>query len=233
MLCKKLVYSDMYKETKKKTTVLYDLFSKDLTPTIDNIFKPLRLTGPYDVKCVILGVGPSTGAANINDGLAGSVAPRKRQKFYASLSGKLRNIYLFDQVPLVPPLFFNLEDWATRGVLCWNTRPISSTNAELFALIAETRWWRITCYIINRLLNETHKPIYFIVLGDSNRWVRDLLFQGEETFTNQYDVTHKMIYLPSCQVSVDPLSYEDLTSKPFSKCNVFLGPKRKIDWSLK
>ncbi len=85
-------------------------------PSKENIFRVFRLSGPEDLKCVVLGQDPypSPGMAN---GLAFSVASGQK------LPASLRNIFKEYQsdLALPAPADGNLEPWAKAGVFLLNT----------------------------------------------------------------------------------------------------------------
>lgn len=180
-------------------------------PEMNDLFSALRLTPYENVRAVILGQDPYHGYGQAH-GLCFSV--RKG----VTPPPSLKNIYkeLKTDLGIDAPNHGCLEDWARNGVLLLNS---VLTVREGQAGSHRNKGWEILTDRIISLLNESEKPVSFILWGAYARSKASLI-------TNE-----KHLILEAAHPS--PLSAYNgfFGSRPFSKTNAFLG-SRAVDWRL-
>ena len=180
-------------------------------PEMNDLFSALRLTPYENVRAVILGQDPYHGYGQAH-GLCFSV--RKG----VTLPPSLKNIYkeLKTDLGIDAPEHGCLEEWAKSGVLLLNS---VLTVREGQAGSHRNKGWEILTDKIISLLNESEKPISFILWGAYARSKASLI-------TNS-----RHLILEAAHPS--PLSAYNgfFGSRPFSKTNAFLG-SRAVDWRL-
>lgn len=180
-------------------------------PEMNDLFSALRLTPYENVRAVILGQDPYHGYGQAH-GLCFSV--RKG----VTPPPSLKNIYkeLKTDLGIDAPEHGCLEEWAKSGVLLLNS---VLTVREGQAGSHRNKGWEILTDKIISLLNESEKPISFILWGAYARSKASLI-------TNS-----RHLILEAAHPS--PLSAYNgfFGSRPFSKTNAFLG-SRAVDWRL-
>lgn len=180
-------------------------------PEMNDLFSALRLTPYENVRAVILGQDPYHGYGQAH-GLCFSV--RKG----VNPPPSLKNIYkeLKTDLGIDAPEHGCLEEWAKSGVLLLNS---VLTVREGQAGSHRNKGWEILTDKIISLLNESEKPISFILWGAYARSKASLI-------TNS-----RHLILEAAHPS--PLSAYNgfFGSRPFSKTNAFLG-SRAVDWRL-
>ena len=180
-------------------------------PEMNDLFSALRLTPYENVRAVILGQDPYHGYGQAH-GLCFSV--RKG----VTPPPSLKNIYkeLKTDLGIDAPEHGCLEEWAKSGVLLLNS---VLTVREGQAGSHRNKGWEILTDRIISLLNESEKPISFILWGAYARSKASLI-------TNS-----RHLILEAAHPS--PLSAYNgfFGSRPFSKTNAFLG-SRAVDWRL-
>lgn len=180
-------------------------------PEMNDLFSALRLTPYENVRAVILGQDPYHGYGQAH-GLCFSV--RKG----VTPPPSLKNIYkeLKTDLGIDAPAHGCLEEWAKSGVLLLNS---VLTVREGQAGSHRNKGWEILTDRIISLLNESEKPISFILWGAYARSKASLI-------TNS-----RHLILEAAHPS--PLSAYNgfFGSRPFSKTNAFLG-SRAVDWRL-
>lgn len=183
-------------------------------PDMYDIFNALKYTPYKEVKAVIIGQDPyhEVGQAH---GLSFSV------KRGVPLPPSLQNIYkeLQSDLGIDPPAHGELVDWAKRGVLLLNA---TLTVREGMANSHQSIGWQIFTDRVISLLNQSQKPIAFLLWGSYAR-------QKSVLITNPI---HKIF----TSAHPSPLSaYRGFFgSKPFSKINAFLeeSGRSPIDWQI-
>lgn len=182
-----------------------------ILPEMNDLFSALRLTPYENVRAVILGQDPYHGYGQAH-GLCFSV--RKG----VTPPPSLKNIYkeLKTDLGIDAPEHGCLEEWAKSGVLLLNS---VLTVREGQAGSHRNKGWEILTDKIISLLNESEKPISFILWGAYARSKASLI-------TNS-----RHLILEAAHPS--PLSAYNgfFGSRPFSKTNAFLG-SRAVDWRL-
>ena len=170
-------------------------------PIYDNIFRALKLTDYYDVKVVILGQDPYHGTGEAQ-GLSFSVPNDIKRP------PSLRNIFKELKSDLnIERSSNDLIDWAEQGVLLLNS---ILTVVKDSPLSHKDKGWEIFTDQIIRKLNDSEKPIVFILWGSYARTKKAL-------------ITNKSHYIVE-SAHPSPLSSSRgfFGSKPFSKTNAFL-----------
>ena len=184
---------------------------KTIYPPGSQIFNAFELTPPSKVKVVILGQDPYHGPRQAH-GLSFSVPDG------VTPPPSLKNIYkeLKTDLGIDAPEHGCLEEWAKSGVLLLNS---VLTVREGQAGSHRNKGWEILTDKIISLLNESEKPISFILWGAYARSKASLI-------TNS-----RHLILEAAHPS--PLSAYNgfFGSRPFSKTNAFLG-SRAVDWRL-
>lgn len=188
--------------------------TKNIFPDKKDIFNALKLTSFNRVKVVIIGQDPyhDDGQAN---GLCFSV------KQDVTIPPSLRNIYkeLNSDLGCKIPTHGCLEKWAKQGVLLLNS--ILTVKAHEAASHRKIGWEIFTDSIIKKL-NDSNKPIVFILWGNFAK-SKKLLITNQQHFIIE-------------SVHPSPLSANRgfFGSKPFSKTNLFLEKQgiEKIDWQI-
>lgn len=126
-----------------------------LCPSIDNVFRAFRLTGPEDVRVVILGQDPYPSAHA--DGLAFSSG-------IDDVPYSLKQIITSMKLNGISRSKISLEDWAEQGVLLLNTALSTVKRAPGTHLKYWTPWiHRVLQVLFN--LSESGKRIAFICWG--------------------------------------------------------------------
>lgn len=199
---------DKVREKINKERKTYAIYPKD-----SEVFNAFYLT-PFDnVKVVILGQDPyhTKGAAH---GLAFSV-PNESEKTQPSL----RNIFkeLRDDVGIDHTANTNLKEWASQGVLLYNTTlTVRKGEANSHKDIG---WKKLTEQVI-KTLSDKKDNIVFILWGNHGR--------GFKKFID----TAKHLVLESSHPSPFSARYGFFGSKCFSKTNAYLEKvgKTPIKW---
>lgn len=188
--------------------------SREIYPSMYDIFNALKYTAYNDVKVVILGQDPyhEPGQAH---GLCFSVQKGVKQP------PSLVNIFkeLEDDLGIAPPSHGFLESWAQNGVLLLNT---SLTVRRGQANSHRGKGWEIFTDRVIELLNQREKPMVFILWG-GNAKAKEKLITGN----------HHLI-LKGAHPS--PLSAHNGFWKGhyFSKANRFLQQmgQTPVDWRI-
>jgi uracil-DNA glycosylase len=184
-------------------------------PAYENIFKALEITGPDDVKCVILGQDPYH-EPNQAMGLSFSVnddvpIPRSLQNIYKELN---------DELGCRIPNNGNLISWAEQGVLMLNS--VLTVQAHKAGSHAEHGWETYTDAVL-RLLNEQQRPIVYMLWGNYAK--------NKAQFLNN----SKQLVLKAAHPSPFSASSGFFGCGHFKKCNEFLEANgiQPIDWQIK
>ena len=192
----------------------FDLFTRLLQTSAENIFRSLQLVQPDEVKVVILGQDPYHNF-NQADGLAFSVSN------FQSLPPSLINIFIEIENDLNIKIEKkgDLENIAKQGVLLLNSiLTVEKNNPGSHKNIG---WEKLTDIIISSL--SLIGNIVFILWGNFAKKKSNLIDNNINLVINS---SH-----PS------PFSAHKgfFGSKPFSKCNDYLISKGKepIKWNLK
>ena len=199
-------------ELEEKLVVAYE--TKTIYPLPENIFTAFNLTSFDNIKVVIIGQDPYHNEGQAH-GLSFSVQPGIK------LPPSLVNIYkeLESDLGIKSPGHGYLKSWADHGVLLLNAiltveagKPMSHKNFG---------WEKFTDRVID-LINEKKENVVFIL------W-------GSPAHLKAKKVDEKKHFVIKC-VHPSPLSsYRGFFgSKPFSKCNEFLGAKEigAVDWRV-
>ena len=177
--------------------------TQTIYPNMYDIYNALRLTPYSDVKVVILGQDPYHGAGQAH-GLCFSVQRGVK------LPPSLQNIYkeIESDIGAKMPLHGDLTSWAKQGVLLLNT---TLTVREGRPQSHLGQGWEILTDIIIQRLNESPKPIVYILWGSNAR-------SKKKYITNKNHLVLETVH-PS------PLSAYNgfFGCKHFSKANEFLG----------
>lgn len=188
-----------------------EYFEKTIYPPMDKIFTAFKLTSYKDTKVVIVGQDPyhEEGQAQ---GFCFSVPNGVK------IPPSLVNIYKELNSDLGIPIAKSgdLTKWAKEGVLLLNT--VLTVRKGVANSHKSCGWEKFTDNVI-RLISEKERPVVFFLWGNNARSKKSLID------------TDKHYVIESAHPS--PLSAYNgfFGSKPFSKCNEFLG-ERKIDWNL-
>ena len=183
-------------------------------PPREDIFRALELTGPEQVRAVILGQDPyhDDGQAH---GLAFSVGrdvkiPPSRMNIYKELNSEL-GLYIPDNG--------NLEKWARQGVLLLNT--VLTVRAHEPNSHRKKGWETVTDALI-RAVNDLDHPVVFMLWGAP-------AISKKKLITNP---SHLILEAPH----PSPLSvYRGFFGcGHFKKCNEFLAENgyEPIDWQI-
>lgn len=183
-------------------------------PNMYDIFNALKYTPYHNVKAVIIGQDPyhELGQAH---GLSFSV------KKGVPLPPSLQNIYkeLQSDLGITPPQHGDLSSWAHEGVLLLNA---TLTVREGAANSHQTIGWQIFTDHVISLLNESQKPIAFLLWGANAKQKAALI----------KNPIHKIF----SSAHPSPLSaYRGFFgSRPFSKINDFLQSvgREPINWEI-
>jgi uracil-DNA glycosylase len=183
-------------------------------PLKDNIFAALKLTPYNKVKVVIMGQDPYHGEGEAH-GLSFSVMDGVK------LPPSLKNIYkeLYDDLGINPSTSGNLTKWAKEGVLLLNsTLTVVKDTPNSHSKLG---WDLFTDYII-KVLNESDRPIVFILWGNFARSKK------------VYITNKKHLVIESAHPSPFSARNGFFGSKPFSKTNEFLIKNniKPINWDL-
>lgn len=182
-------------------------------PSREDVFASLRTTSYADVKVLVLGQDPYHGPGQAH-GLCFSVQRDVEPP------PSLVNIFkeLRDDIGIPIPGHGNLESWARRGVLLFNTT--LTVRAGQAASHQGKGWETFTDQVI-RVVNE--KPFVVFVLWGAHARKKKVLID-----------TQRHVVVESAHPS--PLSAHNgfFGSRPFSKVNEALRNARleEIDWSL-
>ena len=187
--------------------------NKKIYPKPQDIFKAFSLT-PFDkVKVVILGQDPYHGVGQA-EGLSFSVQPGVK------LPPSLQNIYKEIENDLGIKKDFtdgHLEPWAKQGVFLLNA--ILTVIANSPASHQGKGWEEFTDEVI-KTISEKRKHVVFILWGNFARSKKVLIDENK----------HLIIESPH----PSPFSANNgfFGSKPFSRCNNYLGKngEKKISW---
>ncbi len=189
--------------------------TKEVFPSLENVFNALKLTPYSKVKVVIVGQDPYHGQGEAH-GLSFSVLNGTK------LPPSLKNIYqeLNSDLNIKPSLNGDLTCWAKEGVLLLNS--VLTVEKDKPASHQKLGWQKLTDYII-KILNTKEEPIVFILWGNFARSKKELI-------TSSHHLIIESVH-PS------PFSARNgfFGSKPFSKTNIFLKKHNidEIDWSIK
>lgn len=200
---------------KKLRTFLKSEYSRyDVYPDMYHIFTALKAVPYAGVRAVILGQDPYH-EPNQAHGLCFSVMRGVPQP------PSLQNIFkeLRSDLGIEPPSHGCLTAWAEQGVLLLNT---TLTVRRAQANSHRGQGWEVFTDEVIRLLNESKKPIAFILWGNNARQKKKLL-------TNPIHGIFESAH-PS------PLSAYNgfFGSRPFSRVNAFLEKNNipPIDWRV-
>ena len=200
---------------KKLRTFLKSEYSRyDVYPDMYHIFTALKAVPYTGVRAVILGQDPYH-EPNQAHGLCFSVMRGVPQP------PSLQNIFkeLKSDLGIDPPSHGCLTAWAEQGVLLLNT---TLTVRRAQANSHRGQGWEVFTDEVIRLLNESKKPIAFILWGNNARQKKKLL-------TNPIHGIFESAH-PS------PLSAYNgfFGSRPFSRVNAFLEQNgiAPIDWRV-
>lgn len=207
-----------WRALEERVETAYERGEPEIYPPREELFSALRLTGPGQVRCVILGQDPyhEPGQAH---GLAFSV-PRGQR-----IPPSLRNIYkeLEQDLGCPVPDHGCLTSWAEQGVLLLNNVLTVSRGAAN----SHKMWgWQIFTTELLRLVDRLPQPIALLL------WGRDA--QSKLEGVCQEEAAGPRLILTSSHPS--PLSARRgfLGSRPFSQVNRFLEERGSapIDWAV-
>ena len=179
-------------------------------PPDNEILNAFNLTTFDDTKVVIIGQDPYHGY-NQAHGLSFSIKENNK------LPPSLKNIYkeLKDDLN-IERISGDLTDWANQGVLLLNNiLTVSENNANSHKNIG----WNLFTDNVIKLLNEKKTGLVFILWG--------------KTAQNKANIIDSNKHLVLKSTHPSPLSANRggfFGTKPFSRCNDFLGKKNKINW---
>ena len=212
LLLKDEFQKDYYRKIRAILAAEYRKYT--VYPDMYDIFNALKFTPFSEVKAVIIGQDPYH-EPNQAHGLSFSV-----QKG-VEIPPSLVNIYkeLSSDLGILPPKHGNLSSWAREGVLLLNaTLTVRAHAANSHAAIG---WQIFTDHIIS-LLNESEKPIAFLLWGANAK-------RKSELITNP-----RHLILTSAHPSPLSAFRGFFGSRPFSKINAFLekNGRTPIEWSI-
>lgn len=203
---------DYYQKLRK--FLISEYRSREIYPSMYDIFNALKYTAYEDVKVVILGQDPyhEPGQAH---GLSFSVRKGVRKP------PSLVNIFeeLKEDLGITPPSHGFLEHWAQSGVLLLNT---VLTVRRGQANAHRGKGWEIFTDRIIAQLNQREKPMVFVLWG-SNAKAKETLITGN----------HHLV-LKGAHPSPFSANNGFFGGKYFSKCNRFLEQMGLgvIDWNI-
>lgn len=183
-------------------------------PDMYDIFNALKYTSFSSVKAVIIGQDPYH-EPNQAHGLSFSV------KKGVDIPPSLQNIYreLESDLGITPPSHGNLTAWAEEGVLLLNaTLTVRAHLANSHAAIG----WQIFTDRIISLLNESEKPVAFLLWGANAKRKKELVKNPRHYI------------LESAHPSPLSAFRGFFGSRPFSKINAFLekSGRAPINWRI-
>jgi uracil-DNA glycosylase len=117
-------------------------------------FRALRLVAPADVKVVVFGQDPYPTAGHA-DGLAFSAGAGKPRSL-----ARIFEILAADQPGFAPPPAWNLDAWASRGVLLLNpalTVEVGNAGSHL-----KCGWQALTSQIVKHLCGQENPPTFLL-----------------------------------------------------------------------
>lgn len=181
----------------------------EILPAKHHIFRAFEATPYEDVKVVVLGQDPYHDIGQAH-GLSFSV--NKEVKIPPSLLNIYKELESDLKIPI--PVHGDLQNWAKEGVLLLNT--VLTVRAHEAHSHKNIGWEIFTDEMIKHINNKT-EPVVFILWGNSAQKKRKMVDESR--------------HLVIASAHPSPLSsYRGFfESKPFSKCNDFLG-ERKINW---
>lgn len=190
---------------------------QDVYPAQDAILRALDLTGPQDVRVVILGQDPyhEPGQAM---GLAFSVPAGQR------LPPSLRNVYreLADDLGCGLPTSGDLTSWATQGVLLLNTT--LTVRAHEAGSHASLGWQELTGHVVARCLRLPQTVVFLAWGRHAARLVDDVRSALAQAGTPARD-KHVLASTHPSPLSARRASAglpAFMGSRPFSRANALL-----------
>ena len=213
LILKDIYESFEFKELMNKVEIEYN--NNIVFPLRDDLFNAFKLTDYDNVKVVIIGQDPYHGEGEAH-GLSFSV------RAGVKIPPSLKNIYkeLESDVGFIEPLFGDLTEWASRGVLLLNnTLTVIKDTPNSHSKLG---WNYFTDEVIKKL-NNSKNPIVFILWGN--------FAQTKEALINN----PKHLIIKSPHPSPFSARHGFFGSKPFSKTNEFLIKNgiEPIDWQIK
>lgn len=195
-------------------------------PPQDRILAALELTGPSDVRVVILGQDPYHGPGQAM-GLSFSVPQGQK------LPPSLRNIYkeLAADLGCPMPASGDLTSWARQGVLLLNTTLTVREHAANSH--AKLGWQVLTDYVVERCC-KLPQPVVFLAWG---RFAANMVqAKLEATGTGPRAHRHVLASTHPSPLSANRASGElpaFMGSAPFSRANELLvdAGATPIDWT--
>jgi uracil-DNA glycosylase len=127
-------------------------FDRPLAPS--DPFRALRLTGPDQVRVVVLGQDPYPGPGHA-DGLAFSAGrgrPASLRRIFAVLSS--------DRPGFTPPPGGQLDAWARQGVLLLN--PVLTVEVGRIGSHLHCGWQALTSQIVQFLCHREDPPVFLL-----------------------------------------------------------------------
>lgn len=209
---------DWYINLMTKVEAAYAAGEPPVHPAREHLFTALRLTGPEDVKCVIVGQDPYHGPGQAH-GLAFSVQPEVK------IPPSLRNIYkeLHADLQLPIPAAGDLRPWARQGVLLLNNVLTVYDGAPN----SHKKWgWQHFTDELLKSLQSCPQPIAFLLWGREAQ-KKGALAQPEHS-------PYPRLVLESNHPSPLSANRGFFGSKPFSRVNEFLiaNGAAPIDWRI-
>ncbi len=182
---------------------------KTVYPPAGSVFHAFKLTGPEEVKVVLLGQDPyhEPGQAQ---GLAFSVPDNVK------IPPSLCNIYkeLSSDLGVNIPQSGDLSCWARQGVLLMNS--VLTVTAHCAGSHAKMGWEQFTDAVISYLSSQDEAKVF--LLWGRYAWAKRPMIDESR-------------HLVIASAHPSPLSAHRgfFNSRPFSRANEFLGENR-IDW---
>lgn len=189
--------------------------SRNVVPAYARLFRALAETQLPDVKVLILGQDPYP-RKGVADGLAFSA---KETSYGArNVPASLQNVHreYIDDLSLPRPSSGDLSPWAHSGVLLLNTSLTTIVGRP--GAHSSLGWEELVGEVIQAL--ERKGDVVFILWGK----------HAQDTFA-KFNSTSVDV-LRSAHPSPLSASKGFFGSRPFSRANALLGPRRAVDWRL-
>lgn len=200
---------------KKLRKILIEEYKNyNIFPDMNDIFNCLKYVSYEDVKVVILGQDPYHRKGQAH-GFSFSV------KEDVKIPPSLFNIYkeLYEDLNIAPADNGNLISWAKQGVLLLNTTlTVRQGSPNSHANLG----WNILTDRIIELLNDSKRPLVFILWGNNARDKKKMID------------SKRHLIIESAHPSPFSCRRGFFGSKPFSRTNDFLVKNKMnpIDWKI-
>lgn len=189
-----------------------------LCPQLSDVWRAFELTGPEEVKVVLMGQDPYHGEGQAH-GLSFSVLQEGGKR-----PPSLRNMFkeLHDDLGTPPRTNNNLEDWARQGVLLLNA--VLTTELGTAGAHQGLGWEAAVESTLEQWLQSRREPLVWLLWG---RRAQALHARLSKVANRRNDVT-----LSSPHPSPLSASRGFFGSRPFSAVNEALASQGKavIDW---